>query len=228
MTQISKSAWFLRALVAVTLVSTFVWFCWLQKEMFGYSAVTVNGKTDVGASSNPAVVLMSVLGLVFYLALATVEIRVGESQVASLRSRLAAFLMDSWFLYLCLGGIGSMVSLLLEAYRTGNFQWQFERSYSASSDTIVVALVIISMFLVVPLYFVLSLSGRRQTVGGWIFRLATIDANGNVLYLPLSTAAWRVYKGATGLIHPIRTVKERDAQGRTWYDKETGLTVVRY
>jgi uncharacterized RDD family membrane protein YckC len=218
---------FLRAFFAVALVSTFVWFFWIQKGMVGSSQVIAGGRTHVATSSNPTAVLLSVLGLFFYSFLMNVEVRVGEWRAASLELRLAALLFDLWFLLLCISGTGSILSLLLEANRTGQFQWHFERDYSVPSDNVGFALVLVFLALVV-LYFVWPLSRRRQTVGGWIFRLATVNANGDVLNLPLSTATWRVFMEFNGIIHLIRTVKERDAQGRTWYDRETGLMVVRY
>jgi uncharacterized RDD family membrane protein YckC len=218
---------FVRAFVAVALVSTFVWFFWIQKEMTGSSQTIADGRTHVAASSNPTAVLLSVLGLFFFSLLMNVEVRVGEWRAASLQLRLAALLFDLWFLLLCISGIGSILSLLLEANRTGKFQWHFERDYSVASDGVDFALVLVFLALVV-LYFVWPLSRRRQTVGCWIFRLATVSANGDVLNLPFSTAAWRVFMEFRGIIHLVRTVKERDAQGRTWYDRETGLMVVRY
>jgi uncharacterized RDD family membrane protein YckC len=213
---------FVRALAAVALVFTFVWFFWIQKEMVGYSQVIADSRTHVVASSNPTAVLLSVLGLFFYTFLMNVEVRVGEWRAASLELRFAALLFDLWFLLLCIRGIASILSLLLEANRTGTFQWHFDRDYSVPSDSVDFALVLVFLALVV-LYFVWPLSRRRQTVGCWIFRLATVSANGDVLNLPLSTAAWRVLMESRGMIHLIRTVKERDSKGRTWYDRETGL-----
>jgi uncharacterized RDD family membrane protein YckC len=226
MNKISKSG-FVRAFVAVALVSTFVWFFWIQKEMIGSFQVIADGRTHIAASSNPTAVLLSVLGLFFYSFLLNVEVRVGEWRAASLQVRLAAFLFDLWFLLLCIGGMGSILSLLLEANRIGKFQWHFERDFSVASDGVDFALVLVFLTLVI-LYFIWPLSRRRQTVGCWIFRLATVSPNGDVLNLPLSTAAWRVLMEFAGIIHLIRTVKERDAQGRTWYDRETGLMVVQY
>jgi uncharacterized RDD family membrane protein YckC len=226
MIKISKLE-YLRAFVAVALVSTFVWFFWIQKEMVGSSQIIADGRTHVVANSNPTAVFLSVLGLFFYSFLMNVEVRVGEWRAASLGLRFAALLFDLWFLLLCIGGIGSMYSLLLEANRTGEFQWHFERDYSVASDGFDFALVLVFLALGI-LYFVWPLTRRRQTVGSWIFRLATVSPNGDVLNLPFSTAAWRVYKEVIGLTHPIRTLKGRDAQGRTWYDRETGLMVVRY
>jgi uncharacterized RDD family membrane protein YckC len=226
MIKTSKSE-FLRAFVAVALISTFVWFFWIQKEMIGTSQVIAEGRTHVAARSNPTVVILSVLFLFFYSFLVNLEVRVEEWRAASLQLRIAAFLFDLWFLLLCISGMGSILSLLLEANRTGNFQWHFERDYSVASDGFDFALVLVFLALVI-LYFVWPLSRRRQTVGSWIFRLTIVSPNGDVLNLPFSTAAWRVFMEFRGIIHLIKTVKERDAQGRTWYDRETGLMVVQY
>jgi len=125
----NRMAWFLRALVAGALVSTFVWLFWFQKGIIGYSSRTANGITHVAAGSNPAAVFLSVLGIVFYGALTREQVRVGDWQVASLQLRLGAFLFDLWFLLFCISGIGSILTLLLEANRTGNFQWHFESRF---------------------------------------------------------------------------------------------------
>src|SRR5258706_4457548 len=166
--------------------------------MIGFSQVIEAGRAHVVASSNPTAVLLSVLGLFFYSFLMNVELRVGEWRAASLQIRMAALLFDLWFLLLCINGIGSVLSLLLEANRTGKFQWHFERDYSVASDGVDFALVLV-FFALVVLYFIWPLSRRRQTVGCWIFRLATVSANGDVLNMPLSTAARRVLMEFRGI-----------------------------
>ncbi len=227
MIQANKNAWVLRALVAIALASLFVWDTWFQKGFVGYSATIQGDRARVVAGSNPAVVLLSVLATVLFCVLTKAKVRVGEYQPASLELRFASFLIDIWFVSFSTSGLSSFICLLLEAHRTGTFQWHFERSYSVSSDFIAFLIVLVDLALIVS-YFVIPLSKCRQTVGCWIFRLATVSGSGDVLYMPVSTAAWRVFMQANAIAHPIRTFKERDAQGRTWYDRETGLTVVRY
>jgi uncharacterized RDD family membrane protein YckC len=227
MIKVNKAGLCLRVFVALAVASTFVWFFWFQKGVNGYFLESKNGRTHVEAGSDPTVVLLSLLGIALFCILTIRQVRIGESQPASLPLRFTVFLFDSWFSLFTLSSIFSLPSLLLEAYRTGTFQWHFERDYSVPTDTIEVVLILVYLAIIV-LYFVLPLVTRRQTLGCWIFRLATVNGDGDVLYLPFSTAAWRVLMEFSGLIHPIRTVKERDSQGRTWYDRETGLTVVRY
>jgi hypothetical protein len=227
MVSVRSVGWVVRALAAGSLVSTFVWSFWIRSETIGYAVATENGISHVVAGSSPYAVGISVLGIICFCVLMRSQIRTIEFRAAPLPLRFAAFLLDMWFFIFAIGSVGSFPFLILEARRTGTFKWQFERDYSVSSDNLAVALVFAYLALMV-LYFVLPLARRRQTIGGWICRLATVSGNGDVLNLPVSTAAWRVFKEFMGLVRPIKTIKEIDTQGRTWYDRETGFSVVRY
>jgi hypothetical protein len=67
-----------------------------------------------------------------------------------------------------------------------------------------------------------------QTVGCWILRLATVNPDGYALILPCSVAVRRVWWEFRGLCSPIKSLKTRDAEGRTFYDIESGFAVIRY
>jgi hypothetical protein len=216
-----------RALTALALVSSFIWFYWFQEAPVGYSSVTKNGETHILAGSTPAVLLQSILGICLFTFLMTKEVRIETFQASSLQRRFFAFLFDCWFLLLTVAGASSLIHLLLEAQRSGTFRWHYERKSGSASDGADAALILINLT-VMFMYFVVPLARRRQTVGCWLFRLATVSAGGSVLYLPFSTALWRTFMEFRGLISPWRFWKETDAQGRTWYDRETGLIVVRY
>jgi|ERR1700680_767008 len=224
---LSKEGIVPRALTGMALVSSFVWFYWFQKNPVGYSSETKNGVTHVMAGSSPFVVSLSILGVLLFIFLMTREVHVGTFQASSLRRRFVAFLFDCWFLLLTVVGTSSLLHLLLEAQRSGAFRWRYEQESSGASDGTDVALILINLT-VMFMYFVIPLARRRQTVGQWLFRLATVSSNGSVLYLPFSTALWRTFMAFRGLISPWRFWKETDAQGRTWYDRETGFIVVRY
>jgi hypothetical protein len=216
-----------RALTGMALVSSFVWFYWFQKKSIGYSSETKNGVTHVLAGSSPVVVLLSVLGLFLFIFLMTRKVQVDTFQPSSLERRFVAFLFDCWFLMLTVIGASSLFHLLLEAQRSGTFHWSYEREYGVASDGVDTVLILINLT-VMFMYFVIPLARCRQTVGQWLFRLVTVSANGSILYLPFSTALWRTYMAFRGLTSPWRLFKETDAQGRTWYDRETGFSVVRY
>lgn len=216
-----------RALTGIALVSSFVWFYWFQKNPVGYSSETKNGATHVMAGSSPVVVSASILGILLFIFLMTREVHVEAFQAASLGQRFVAFFFDCWFLLLTVVGTSSLLHLVMEARRSGTFHWRFERVSGVSpdgADTVVILVNLVVMFM----YFVIPLARRKQTVGQWLFRLAIVDADGSVPYLPFSTALWRTFMAFRGLVAPWRFLKETDAQGKTWYDRETGLSVVRY
>jgi uncharacterized RDD family membrane protein YckC len=216
-----------RAAAGIALVSSFVWFYWFQRNPVGYSSETKSGVTHVVAGSSPVVVLLSLLGISLFTFLMTRELRVETFQASSLGRRFVAFLFDCWFLLLTVVGASSLFHLLLEAQRSGTFRWRYEQESVAASDGADTVLILVNLTLMF-MYFVIPLARRRQTVGQWLFRLATVSANGSVLYLPFSTALWRTVMAFRGLISPWRFLKETDAEGRTWYDRETGFMVVRY
>jgi uncharacterized RDD family membrane protein YckC len=216
-----------RAFAGIGLVSSFVWFYWFQKNAVGYSSETKNGVTHVVAGSSPAVVSLSILGILLFIFLMTREVHVETFQAASLRRRFVAFLFDCWFLLLTVAGTSSLLHLLIEALRSGTFRWRYEQESGVGPDGADTLLILVNL-IVMLMYFVIPLARRRQTVGQWLLRLATVSAGGSVLYLPFSTALWRTYMASRGLFSPWRLLKETDAQGRTWYDRETGFIVVRY
>jgi hypothetical protein len=215
-----------RALTAIALVSAFVWSIWFQKDPVGYSSETENGVTHTVAGSSPVAISLSILGIFLFIFLMAREAHVENFQASSLRRRIFAFLFDLWFLMLTVVGISSVLYLLLEAQRSGTFRWRYEQQ-TVGSDGVDVVLVLINLT-VMFMYFVIPLSRRRPTVGQWLFRLATVSEGGSYIYLPFSIALWRTFMEFRGLISPWRFFKETDAQGRTWYDRETGFIVVRY
>ena len=184
--------------------------------IIGYLSTTRDGTTHVSADASPAMTVLSLAAIVLFGLLMQIKVSVSDFQVASLRRRFSAFLFDLWFVLFALIGVSSFVHI---------FRWHFERDYRVPGDAVGVALVFLNLGLIIS-YFVLPLARRRQTIGTWIFRLATITPAGDALYLPISTAAWRVLMEFNGLIHAIKTVRGTDAQGRTWYDWETGFRVV--
>jgi RDD family len=224
---LNKEGIVLRALTGMALVSSFIWFYWFQKNPAGYSSESKNGVRHVVAGSWPVVVTLSIIGVLLFIFLMTRELHVDAFQASSLPLRFVAFLFDCWFLLLTVVGTSSLLHSLLEAQRSGTFRWRYEQESVAASDGADTVLILANLTLMF-MYFVITLARRRQTVGQWLFRLATVSPNGSVLYLPFSTALWRTFMAFRGLISPWRFLKETDAQGRTWYDRETGFIVVRY
>ena len=102
--------------------------------------------------------------------------------------RASAFVIDFWFAIFTLGALFGLIDVSLEAVRTGTFVWHFHRDYSVASDGASLILVFIGLAAFVA-YFLLPLMRRRQTLGCWIFKLATVNLEGYVVYLLLNCYA---------------------------------------
>jgi len=217
----------LRMLITAGVASIFIWFYWSNKQSVGYFAETHDGVTSIQAGTTPSNIAISVLGLALFCVLMQIKIQVEDFHVAPLWRRFAAFLIDFLFSLIVLSSIYAAVPLLVEAARTGSFRWHYERDYWVPTDLVNVILIFVFMANVF-MHFAFPLARCRQTMGSFILRIATVSAGGSLLRMPLSTATWRTYKEFAGLCSPWRTIKERDLQGKTWYDRETGFTVVTY
>jgi hypothetical protein len=203
-----------------------VWFYWFRKNPVGFVSETKNGVTGAVASSSPVAVSLSILGIALFIYVMTRGVPVETFQPASLKRRFVAFVFDCWYLLLTVIGASSLFHLVLEAQRSGTFRWQYE-ARTGGSDGADAALVLTNL-VVMFMYFVVPLARRRQTVGQWLLRLATVSGARGVVYVPYPTALWRTFLELRGLVSPWRFLKETDAQGRTWYDRETGFTVVHF
>jgi uncharacterized RDD family membrane protein YckC len=229
-TDINRTSAIPRALAAIGVMSTVVWVFWFQKGQLGYRLYGKDSVQFVAAGTTPIALASSIVGIGLLFVLMRQELRVGDFQISPLWRRYAALLIDFWFAVYVFASITTMIPLLLEAVRTHSFQWQFERDYWVPSDWAMVVLILAAIGAIAA-YFVLPLANRRQTLGFWILRIATVNSDGSVVSLPLSTAFRCAYTEFSELFSPFslwRLVKGRDAQGRTPYERETGLMVVRY
>jgi len=170
---------------------------------------------------------MSVIALVVYFLVANAQVKQEEFRPAQMWRRTAAFVVDFWIAVFTLGALFGFLDILLEASRTGVFRWHFERDYLVSSDKASFVLVFVGLAFFAG-YFLFPLMRRGQTIGCWIFKLVTVNLNGYAVSLPLSTALRRLYAEFRGIVSPLRTFRTRDEQGRTFYDVESGFTVVSY
>jgi hypothetical protein len=155
----------LRSLTTVCLLSSFVWFYWLQGNPIGFSPQTKNGLTHDVARSSPVVVALSVMGILLFIFLMTRTVRIETLQASSHRRRFLAFFLDCWFLMLTVIGASSLFHVLLDAQRSGTFRWSYERisGDASAADTVVILINLAVMFLYFVIPFAASPNGR--TVG---------------------------------------------------------------
>jgi len=217
----------LRLVVFAGIAWSFVWAFWVQNENIGGFTQIKDGATRVSAATSPPALLMSVIALVVYFLVANAQVKQEEFRPAQMWRRTAAFVVDFWIAVFTLGALFGFLDILLEASRTGVFRWHFERDYLVSSDKASFVLVFVGLAFFAG-YFLFPLMRRGQTIGCWIFKLVTVNLNGYAVSLPLSTALRRLYAEFRGIVSPLRTFRTRDEQGRTFYDVESGFTVVSY
>ena len=217
----------LRLIVFSGVSWSFVWAFWGQHENVGSFTEIKDGVTHVSAATSPQAVLMSLFGLLVYCVVSNARVKQQEFRAAQMWRRTAAFVIDFWFAVFTLGALFGFFDILREANRTRVFRWHFERDYLVASDGVSFVLVLVGLAAFVG-YFLFPLVRRGQTVGCWIFRLATVNLDGYVVYLPFSMAMRRLLAEFRGVRSPLRTFRTRDEQGRTFYDIESGFTVVSY
>lgn len=188
---------------------------------------TGDGATSVSAGTSPAAIIASIVMLVIYCLILSNRVAIHGSRVASIWRRAAAFVLDFWVVVFSMGALSGYCAVLLEAHRTGHFHWYFERDYAVATDGFAVALIFVSLAALV-VYFLLPLMKGGQTAGAWVFKIATVNMEGYAVALPFSIAIRRLRAEFRGLTSPVKTLRRRDDQGRTFYDLESGYTVVSY
>ena len=217
----------LRLALLLCILSSFVWASAGHDGDIGAGMATTDNTTQVSAGTSPQAVVTGVVMLLIYCLLLSTRVEQHEFRIAPIWRRAAAFVIDFWVALYSLSALVACIPVLLEARRTGTFRWNFQRDYGVTSDWVYWPIVLLYLAAFV-IYFLLPLMRRGHTLGGWIFRIATVNSEGYVVKLPISTALRRLYAGFGGLISPLKTIRTRDEQGRTFYDVESGFTVISY
>ncbi len=217
----------LRLAVLLGVLFSFGWLFWGPYREIGMSMELGGGSAHVSAGTSPLALVLSFLLIAIYCLVFSNRVQVSGSRIASIRRRLAAFVLDLWVAIFSMGAISGCYMVLLEEHRTGQFRWYFERDYAVATDSFGAADVLVSIVALVA-YFLLPLTKGGLTVGGWVFRIVTVNLDGHTVMLPFSTALRRIFAEFRGLTSPAKTLRGRDEQGRTPYDLESGYTVVSY
>jgi hypothetical protein len=188
----------------------------------------INHKTvSVSAGTHPWFILWALVALFLYGMYLKKEKDFGALQITSMWRRFWAFILDFFFSVTVLSSFLALGPLCLEAQRTGNFQWQFERDYSVPLDWLAWPLAFL-MLVILFLYFCYPLTKGRPTVGGYLLRLVVAE-KGKPVALPWPKAIKRVLWALLGFcVWPFTIIKGKDAEGKTWYDRKSGLQVMRY
>jgi uncharacterized RDD family membrane protein YckC len=215
---------FLRFFSAVLVGLSFVRFQFLNVVQIGDSMEWKNGNTSISAGSNPTALLWAFIAVALFIVLMVRKSGPVAEGVPTSKRRVLAFLIDFWFSLLVTSSIGALIPLMLEAGRTGHFAWRFQRNYGTPTDPLAALASLLFMILML-LYFVFPLTRGRQTVGYFILRLKLTPPFGTEGRFTLKAALIRTYYAFTGGISILGN-RDRDVEGRTWYDRKTNSSVV--
>jgi hypothetical protein len=217
---------FLRLGVMLFLVLSIVFLQVYSIGQVGYSAQWKDGEALVSAGSHPVAIVWAIVALLIFLAVLRIKADETIRGVPTLARRFAALLIDFWFSILAVSSFATIIPLWLEAVRTGHFSWNFQRDHSVSTDEIFALPFVLANMVVIFLYFVIPLTKGKQTVGCFVMRLRVTPPFGTEGSFTFRQAVQRTWYEFRGLCGFLSTGKDRDSEGRTWWDRKTNCTVV--
>ncbi len=192
----------------------------------GYSAVWKDGEASVSAGSHPVTIMWAAVAILIFVAVIRVKAQESIAGVPTLGRRFAAFLIDFWFSLLIVSSFATIIPLWIEAARTGHFSWHFQRNYAVGTDEVFAFPFVLANMMLVFLYFVIPLTKGKQTVGCFVMRLRVtppFGTEGSFTFRRAVRRTWYEFKGLCGFLW---AGKDRDGEGRTWWDRQTNCTVV--
>jgi uncharacterized RDD family membrane protein YckC len=224
-----KRAALVRYVVGAVLVLTLVTSCTLSSHGASVGYHSVNGDTSYGASSDPALLLISPLLIALYLWV--LRQPPGERQgfvTAGIWRRLWAFLVDFLFAMFAITPWMGLIALLVEAGHTGHFDWVVQRQPAHDGDGALAALLLLPCMVVLLSYFALPLYLGRPTPGTVLLGIAVRADSGRPL--PFFVALGRTalsYAAVCGCFISI-PMALFDPEKRMWQDKAFGTRVVQW
>lgn len=213
----------LASLVLVGLI--FVVMHYSGTREVGESTELVNGRVAVSAGSSPAVLLWSAAAIALFILLMVRRPGSIVEGAPTILRRVLAFVIDCVFSLCAVSSISALLPLWLEAARTGHFAWYFQRNYAVSTDRLAAISLPLTVALMI-LYFTFPLTQGRQSVGCFVTGIRVMPPFGNDGSFTFRAAAVRTVYALIGLFLLMTLDWDRDEQGRTWYDRKTGCTVV--
>lgn len=193
----------------------------------GGSAEWSTQSTHVSASASPLAIVWSVFNVLLYVALAVHTPLVRTNGIPAWWRRLLASLIDFFFFLFTVAPFLALIDLELEARRTGQFVWHFERDYAVQTDFTVGLPMIFISFALLLLYFVFPLTKGKQTVGCFLMRTKVTPPFGIEGSLTWRGAGLRIWFAVRGIGFFWRWLRpRRDADGNTSYDIESNTRVM--
>jgi uncharacterized RDD family membrane protein YckC len=140
--------------------------------------------------------------------------------------RFLTFWLDFLISMMMITPVMGILPTVMEWRRTGNFQWSFERTTRAPSDTWVLILVTVVTWFGLVAYYSIPLLRRRQSPGSCITGYQVVPDDG--IDITPRTALLRTMLGLVALsvawLAPF--VARSREQGKFWLDKVSGTHAV--
>ena len=149
-----------------------------------------------------------------------------NENIVGLWRRFGAFFLDFMAVLVVISPFMAIPTLLVEANITGNFQWAFERDFARPTDTQYILPSVISVFLVMYLYFYFYAKYNKQTLGQYVlnYKIIPIDEESMIPQYGL-----RVFFSYIGLCTwPVSVfLALRKNNKACWWDTTTNTKVIR-
>jgi len=218
-----------RALAGLGLVVAFVALFFEPKGNIGVTARTINGHSTFDAGSNPiALVVSFVMAGVYILIFRMKDGKERRFETAGIWRRFGAFLVDFLFSMLIVSPWLALISLEVEARRTGVFAWTVHRDYLADGDTSLTLMSVAFAFLFVLAYFTAPVYLASQSPGAALLGIAFRYDTGK--RPSLARAVGRELLGYLALCGCFISVPLAlsNPEKRMWHDLATHTRVVKW
>jgi uncharacterized RDD family membrane protein YckC len=226
MSRIAVKLKLLRLVVGLFLALSIVCLEAFSTGQVGYSAEWKDGKSFVSAGSDPATLALATVALLIFVLVIRTKAEGNITGVPTLSRRFVAFLIDFWFSVWIVSNFAAIIPLWIEAARTGYFSWHFRRNYAVGTDEIFALPFVLASMALIFFYFVIPLTRGKQTVGCFVTRIRVTPPFGTEGVFTFRQAVQRTWCEFRGLCGFLWAGKDRDGEGRTWWDRQTSCTVV--
>jgi hypothetical protein len=189
---------------------------------FGASAEWSNGNYRYAGGTNPWLLVLSFLVIGLYLWFMRSSVAELGSPMPTVVRRYLAFWMDFCIAMLAVCPVVGLIPTLAEWGRTGEFEWNFERTTYVDGDGIVIAISILLMFIALAFYYALPLVLARPSPGSCVAGYQIVADEGRKITFPI--AVGRIALGFVSLCaFYIAPFIARDRKrGKYWVDAVFG------
>lgn len=195
----------------------------LSPRETGFTYVGSNDEVTVSASTSLVGLLAAVvIGLCYSIALDASEQGTAGRPASGMR-RALAWCLDWLLALLFASSLTALIPLGIEALRTGQFEWSFERHTSTALDWVIGFPLTILTFLVTASYWAVAERMQGQTIGQLLLDLRTVPVPGT------RPPIWKsLARGLAITFGPLLWLSRLFAdRGRYWHDDLAGVTTNR-